>query len=85
MPLLPDCPATTGSRMASAVNLAMVPSKMPTTNAARNAVARLISSHGNRCRTANDTRDSARSSLLTPTIVCMLIVASASAAATSAR
>ena len=85
MPLFPDWPATTGSRIASAVNLAMVPSNIPTTNAARNAVARLISSQGSRWRTANDTRESARSSLLTPTIVCRLIVASASAAATRAR
>src|SRR6266550_5675349 len=85
IPLLPDCPATTGMSTARAVYFAIVPSNSPTTNAARNAVARLISSHGSRWRTANDTRESARSSLLTPTIVCMLIVASASAASTSAR
>jgi len=48
MPLFPDWPATTGRRIASAVNLAIVPSKSPTVNAARKAVARLISSQGSR-------------------------------------
>ena len=52
-PALPDCPATTGNSTASAVNCAIVDSNSPTTAAARNAVARLICSHGKRLRTAN--------------------------------
>ena len=70
---------------ASALYFEIVPWNSPTTDAARNAVARLISSHGSRCRTAKLTRESAVSSLLAPTIVWMSDDASASAAARSAR
>jgi hypothetical protein len=38
-------PATTGSSTASAMSAAIVPSKIPTTEAARKAVARLMCSH----------------------------------------
>ncbi len=68
-PVLPDWPATTGISTASAVNLAMSPSNEPTTAAARNAVTRLICSQGRRLRTAKSAGESARSSLLAPTIV----------------
>ena len=70
-PELPDCPATTGSNTASAVYLAIVDSKRPTTAAARNAVSRLICSQGSRLRTANSGGDRARSSGLAPLIIWM--------------
>ena len=55
-PVLPDWPATTGSRIARAVNCAMVSSKRPTTKEARKAVSRLICSHGRRFLTAKANR-----------------------------
>ncbi len=64
---------------ASAVNRAIVDSNIPTTAAARNAVTRLISSHGSRLRTANITGESARSCRLAPTIACMSDAASSCA------
>ncbi len=45
-PVFPDWPATTGNSPARAVKRAMVSSKRPTTEAAKNAVARLICSQG---------------------------------------
>jgi hypothetical protein len=80
-PVLPPCPATTGSNTASAVTSAIVSSKMPTTAAARKAVARLMTSHGSRLRTTTSTGESAFSSRPAPTIFCM----SASASACTAR
>ena len=82
-PALPDCPATTGSSTASAVNCEMTPSNRPTTAAARKAVSRLICSHGRRLRTANAGVDSARSSGLAPTMVWMSRLDSSSTAAIS--
>ena len=50
-PAMPPCPATTGRKMASAATLAIVDSKKLITNAARNAVPRLMNSQGSRLRT----------------------------------
>ncbi len=83
-PALPDWPATTGNKTASAVNLAIVLSNSPTTAAARKAVARLICSHGSRLTTANQVRDNARSSLLAPTMVWISRLASSCTAVSSA-
>ena len=47
---LPPMPATIGMNTASAVTCSMVPSKSATTDAATNAVTRLIASHGRRFR-----------------------------------
>ena len=79
-PALPDWPATIGSRIARAVNWAIVDSNTPTTDAARKAVNRLMCSQGKRFLTAKFADDSARSSGLTPTIVCMSLVKLSSAA-----
>ena len=83
LPLFPDCPATTGSSTASAVTWAMVPSKIPTTAAARKAVTRLMNSQGSRLRTENIGLLRARSSRPTPTMACRSVVASSSAAEVS--
>ena len=79
-PALPDCPATTGSSTASAVNFAIVSENNPTTDAARKAVSRLICSQGRRFFTANQGRESARSSGLAPTMVWMSRLVSCSTA-----
>ena len=81
--MFPDCPATTGSNTASAVNWAIVASKIPTTEAARNAVARLICNHGSRLLTAKPTLDSARSSLPAPVMLTRSALSSVSTAETS--
>ena len=75
-PVFPDCPATTGSKTARAVNRAMVLSNIPTTNAARKAVNRFSCNQGNRFLTENHTGESARSSLFAPTIVSRSALAS---------
>src|SRR6266849_4285324 len=50
VPALPPIPATMGMNTASAAHFAIVPWNQLTTHDARNAVARLIASHGNRRR-----------------------------------
>ena len=83
-PVLPDCPATTGMSTASAVKRAMVSSKRPTTEAARNAVSRFTCSQGRRFLTAKSGLERARSSRLAPTIVCTSTLEACSTAETSA-
>ena len=83
-PVLPDCPATTGRKIARAVKRAIVSSNSPTTEAARKAVTRLICSHGSRLRMANVVFDRARSSRPAPTIAWIASLASCWAADTSA-
>ena len=50
VPAMPPIEATMGMSAASAATFSMVPSKRPTTAAARNAVARLMPSHTSRRR-----------------------------------
>ena len=63
---LPPIPATMGMNTASPIHAPIVSWKMPTTAAARNAVARLTISHGIRLRSDSLAGVNTRSSLDTP-------------------
>ena len=63
---LPPIPATTGMNTASAGTCLIVLSNSATTEAARNAVTRLTSSHGSRLRSDSHGRVNTRSSPATP-------------------